>query len=93
MKIAEIKGVPFRFDRRRLVIGISGMAVAATASQSASAKSSREASERAVAYPVTYHRTKVIDGIKIFYREARRRVRRSYCCFTGFRPRHTCSAT
>ena len=70
MKIAEVQGVPFRFDRRRLVIGISGMAVAATASQSASAKSSRAASERAVTYPVTYHRTKVVDGIKIFYREA-----------------------
>ena len=46
------------------------MAVAAAASQSASAKSSREASGTAVTYPVTYHRTKAIDGIKIFYREA-----------------------
>jgi len=70
MKITEVKDVPLRLDRRRLIAGISGMAVVAAASQSASAKSSREASGTAVTYPVTYHRTKAIDGIKIFYREA-----------------------
>ena len=70
MKITEVKDVPLRLDRRRLITGISGMAVAAAASQNASAKSSREASGTAVTYPVTYHRTKAIDGIKIFYRAA-----------------------
>ncbi|WKA27651.1 alpha/beta fold hydrolase [Bradyrhizobium roseum] len=68
MESEEIKDVALCLDRRRLIAGISGVAVAAAASQSASAKSSREAS--AAGYPVTYHRTKVIDGIKIFYREA-----------------------
>ena len=70
MKIADVTDVPHRFDRRRLVIGISGLTLAAAASQSASAKPSREASGTASGYPVTYHRTKVVDGIKIFYREA-----------------------
>jgi pimeloyl-ACP methyl ester carboxylesterase len=70
MKAAEVTDVPPRFDRRRLVIGISGMVAVAAASQSASAKPPREAPSAAGGYPVTYHRTRTIDGIKIFYREA-----------------------
>ena len=54
-------------DRRRLVLGLSGLAAAAWP-RAASAKS--EDSTQGVAYPVTYHRTTTVDGIKIFYREA-----------------------
>src|SRR5438445_6940451 len=70
MKAAEVTDVPPRLDRRRLVIGISGMAVVAAASQTASADPPRETPGAAGGYPVTYHRTRTIDGIKIFYREA-----------------------
>jgi hypothetical protein len=54
-------------DRRRLVLGLSGMAVAAAPSR-ASAKTEGDA--QGASYPVVYHQTATVDGIKIFYREA-----------------------
>src|SRR5450631_3699236 len=55
-------------NRRRLVLGFSGLtAVAAGWPQAPSA--SKPQPGAASAYPVTYHRTKTVDGIKIFYRE------------------------
>src|SRR3954451_3040691 len=68
MKTAETTRKPSLLDRRRLVLGLSGAAVA-VASTAASAKPERD-EQTAGAYPVTYHRTKTVDGIKIFYREA-----------------------
>ncbi|BBO10327.1 alpha/beta hydrolase [Bradyrhizobium ottawaense] len=69
MKTAETTHKPALLDRRRLVLGLSGAAVAA-ASTAASAKPERDENAAASAYPVTYHRTATVDGIKIFYREA-----------------------
>ena len=46
----------------------------------------------ASANSVTHHRTAVIDGVNIFYREAGPPKRRSCCCCTASRPRRTCSA-
>src|SRR3954465_10909710 len=68
MKTAETTRKPSLLDRRRLVLGLPGAAVA-VASTAASAKPERD-EDTAGAYPVTYHRTKTVDGIKIFYREA-----------------------
>src|SRR6478672_10191448 len=68
MKTAEPTRKPSLLDRRRLVLGLSGAAVA-VASTAASAKPERD-EHTAGAYPVTYHRTATVDGIKIFYREA-----------------------
>jgi pimeloyl-ACP methyl ester carboxylesterase len=69
MKSAEVTPPQNRIDRRRLVVGLSGMA-AATASPAASAKPQRDGRGTTGSYPVVYHRTKSVDGIKIFYREA-----------------------
>ncbi|MBR0964990.1 alpha/beta hydrolase [Bradyrhizobium diazoefficiens] len=69
MKIAETTRAPALLDRRRLVLGLSGAAVA-VASTAASAKPERDEKTAGSAYPVTYHRTATVDGIKIFYREA-----------------------
>src|SRR6187402_3429665 len=70
MKTAETTRTPALLDRRRLVMGLSGAAVA-VASTAASAKPERDEHTAAGAsYPVTYHRTATVDGIKIFYREA-----------------------
>jgi pimeloyl-ACP methyl ester carboxylesterase len=60
-------GLPLAVNRRRLVLGLSLTAVAALP-QAASAAKPRPAATSA--YPVTYHRTKTVDGVKIFYREA-----------------------
>jgi pimeloyl-ACP methyl ester carboxylesterase len=70
MKTAQVTLVPHAIDRRRLVAGLSGLAAAVGLSQDATAKSSRSAQGAALSYPVTYHRTKTVDGISIFYREA-----------------------
>ena len=43
--------------------------------------------------PVPQYLAATVDGVKIVYREAGRRTRRSCCCCTGSRPRRTCSAT
>ncbi|MET3313860.1 poly(3-hydroxybutyrate) depolymerase [Bradyrhizobium japonicum] len=67
MSIAEFTPAPARLDRRRLILGLSGMAVAA-APQAASAKS--QAGAQGGGYPVVHHRTTTVDGIRIFYREA-----------------------
>lgn len=56
-------------DRRSIVAGLSGVVVAG-ASPAAAAKPQREGHGGSGAYPVTYHRTRSVDGIKIFYREA-----------------------
>nr|WP_247800942.1 alpha/beta fold hydrolase [Bradyrhizobium sp. 191] len=56
-------------DRRHLVLGLSGVAIAAT-TPAAAAKPQHDRSKTGSGYPVTYHRTKTIDGINIFYREA-----------------------
>ena len=69
MKTSEITAQPTLLDRRRLVLGLSGAAVAVAAT-AASAKPERDEHSAAGAYPVTYHRTATVDGIKIFYREA-----------------------
>jgi pimeloyl-ACP methyl ester carboxylesterase len=70
MKTAQVTLVPHAIDRRRLVVGLSGLAAAVGLSQDATAKSSGSKQGAASSYPVTYHRTKTIDGISIFYREA-----------------------
>jgi len=71
MKAARTTDAPLAFDRRRLVLGLSGLATAVAWPQGASAKPPSTAQGRAAtSYPVTYHRTKTVDGIKIFYREA-----------------------
>lgn len=69
MKSAEVMPPQTRIDRRYLVVGLSGLAVA-TASPDASAKPQRDSRGTTGSYPVVYHRTKSVDGIKIFYREA-----------------------
>jgi hypothetical protein len=92
MKTAEVTAMAHAIDRRRLVLGLSGLAAAAFP-QDATAKAQRSGPGAALNYPVTYHRTKTVDGIKIFYREAGPGDGRSYCCSTAFRPRRTCSAT
>jgi pimeloyl-ACP methyl ester carboxylesterase len=69
MEVARVTNTPLAVDRRRLFLGLSGLAAAAVLPQDASAKPSR-ASQGAAAIPVTHHRTATIDGIKIFYREA-----------------------
>jgi pimeloyl-ACP methyl ester carboxylesterase len=69
MKTAEVTAMPHAIDRRRLVLGLSGLAAAAFP-QDATAKAQRSGPGAALNYPVTYHRTKTVDGIKIFYREA-----------------------
>jgi hypothetical protein len=58
------------FDRRRIVLGISGLAAAAAWPQAAAAKPRHSVQGGPSAYPVTYHRTRTVDGIRIFYREA-----------------------
>jgi pimeloyl-ACP methyl ester carboxylesterase len=70
MKADQVTQIPPAFDRRRLVLGLSGLAAAVAWPQDASAKPRRVTQSAAAAYPVTYHRTKTVDGIKIFYREA-----------------------
>jgi pimeloyl-ACP methyl ester carboxylesterase len=67
MSTTEITTQSTLLDRRRLVLGLSGAAVA-VASPAASAKPQADAPD--TGYPVVYHRTKTVDGIKIFYREA-----------------------
>ena len=69
MKTAEVTAMPHAIDRRRLVLGLSGLA-AAVVPQDATAKAQYARQGAALNYPVTYHRTKMVDGIKIFYREA-----------------------
>jgi pimeloyl-ACP methyl ester carboxylesterase len=69
MKVAHVTDTPLAVDRRRLFLGLSGLAAAAVLPQDASAKPSH-ASQGAAAIPVTHHRTATIGGIKIFYREA-----------------------
>ena len=71
MKIAQVTDMPLRLDRRRLLLGLSGLAAAAACPQSASAKSSQRGVRNGGRLSRSrYHRTKTIDGIKIFYREA-----------------------
>jgi pimeloyl-ACP methyl ester carboxylesterase len=70
MKAAQLTGMQFAFDRRRLVLGLSGLVATGTWPQNAAAKPARAAQDTAFSYPVTYHRTGTVDGIKIFYREA-----------------------
>ena len=48
---------------------------------------------RPASIPVTHYRTKKVDGVKIFYREAGPENGPSCCCCTAFRPRRICSAT
>ena len=67
MKTAEM--IANAIDRRRLIVGLSGLAAAALP-QSALAETPRSQQGAALSYPVTYHRTRTVDGIKIFYREA-----------------------
>ena len=69
MTIAEVTIVPNAINRRRLFIGLSGLA-AAMLPKHAAAKTPRSRQAAAPTYPVTYHRTRTVDGIKIFYREA-----------------------
>jgi hypothetical protein len=69
MNAAEVTAMPHAIDRRRLVLGLSGPAAAAFP-QDATAKAQHARQGAALNYPVTYHRTKTVDGIKIFYREA-----------------------
>jgi len=57
-------------DRRTLVAGLAGLTSAFAWPRSASASSKPAAKGTALAYPVTYHRTATVDGIRIFYREA-----------------------
>jgi pimeloyl-ACP methyl ester carboxylesterase len=70
MKIDQVADKPLAVDRRRLFLGLSGLAAAAALPQGASAEPPHVTEGAASSYPVTHHRTKTIDGIKIFYREA-----------------------
>jgi len=90
MQIAEMTAAPNAIDRRRLVLGLSGLA-AATLPRPAAAETARAAQAAAPNYPVTYHRTRTVDGLKIFYREAGP-ADAPVCC-KAFRPRRICSAT
>lgn len=91
MSTENITGPSAGLDRRHLVLGLSGVAVAAAA-PAAAAKPQRDHA-RAADYPVTYHRTKTVDGIKIFYREAGPKDAPVVLLLHGFRHRRTCSAT
>ncbi len=70
MKIAKRTLVLSALDRRHLLLGLSGTAAVAALPRDANAKPRRAPSAALPAYPVTYYRTKTMDGIKIFYREA-----------------------
>ena len=71
MKADRVTNVQSAFDRRGLLLGMSGLTAAAACPQSAlAAKPPHVAQDAAPAYPVTYYRNRTIDGINIFYREA-----------------------
>src|ERR1700760_1663514 len=71
MNAEQVIDAPPAIGRRKLMLGVSGFAAAmALPSRSLAAKPSRPAQGAAAAYPVTFYRTKSVDGIKIFYREA-----------------------
>jgi pimeloyl-ACP methyl ester carboxylesterase len=71
MKAIQLARMPLALDRRRLFLGLSGLAAMVALPKEASAAKPRNgASSKALNYPVTYHRTRTVDGVKIFYREA-----------------------
>jgi pimeloyl-ACP methyl ester carboxylesterase len=70
MKDGQITQMLPAFDRRRLLLALSGLSAAVALPKSAAAKPRHVAQSAAAVYPVTYYRTKTVDGTKIFYREA-----------------------
>lgn len=68
MKAHDITGELPVIDRRGLLLGLSTLAAVVPATQAVSAQSSDPLAASPV--PVTHHRTKDVDGVKIFYREA-----------------------
>lgn len=70
MKVGQCALAQPALDRRHLVLGVTGMAVAGALPRDANAKQQRSVPSAAAGYPVTYYRTNTVDGVKMFYREA-----------------------
>src|SRR5262249_22460396 len=66
-KATHLTGTSVALNRRRFSLGLPLLAASAAASQEVVAA---KAPSRDKAPIVTHYRTKMIDGIKIFYREA-----------------------
>jgi len=66
-KATHLTSTSVALNRRRFLLGLPLLAAGAAAPQEVVAA---KAPSRAEAPIVTYYRTKTIDGIKIFYREA-----------------------
>src|SRR5262249_56675372 len=66
-KATHLTSTSVALNRRRFSLGLPLLAASAAAPQEVVAA---KAPSRAEAPIVTYYRTKTIDGIKIFYREA-----------------------
>ena len=66
MKVDRIVDTPRRLSRRRFSLSLPLLAAGLAAPQALAATGSQAAKPPVV----TYHRTKTVDGIKIFYREA-----------------------
>lgn len=82
-------------SRRDILGGGAAAAVAAASTRPAMAQTATpdQGPESADAVPMTHYRTRVIDGVKIFYRGAGRPDALRSCCSTVFRPHRTCFAT
>ena len=68
MKADRAVDTPTAVDRRRLILGTSGIGRRPGIARASVAANAPQVAPSAD--PVTHYRTKTIDGIKIFYREA-----------------------
>jgi pimeloyl-ACP methyl ester carboxylesterase len=67
MKTIALTDTPVALDRRRFALGLPLLAIGAASPELARAADTPAGNNAPI---VTHHRTKMIDGIKIFYREA-----------------------
>lgn len=70
METTQVSNMPLGINRRRLLLGLSGLTAVGAWPQHASASKPPRINGGASSYPVTYHRTRTVDRIRIFYREA-----------------------
>ncbi|QOZ10319.1 alpha/beta fold hydrolase [Bradyrhizobium sp. CCBAU 51765] len=70
MKNVRLIGTLALLSRRRFAFGLPLLTAGAAISQNASVANAKPGSKAPI---VTYHRTRTVDGVKIFYREAGRK--------------------
>ena len=88
-KATHLTSTSVALNRRRFSLGLPLLVAGAAAPQEVVAAKAPSRDEAPI---VTYYRTKTIDGIKIFYREAGPATAPVVLCCTASRPRPTCFA-